>query len=355
MVEGRDVFLGGGESELLPFGIGIETVEGNHPGLMRCPLIVVGSHSDAESIIRKYWHYRMWYHWDRETEQMSSATASGGIPEAVQGAFQSLESGDPDFARGVTSVSLFFPKWIRSAVIRQLADLPRPIWVDADPARVMADKSMPIRTRGGKEVFLPVLEVPLDIEVEDDASIIVFNNLSDPAWGVLAPKDEDPVVYSSHSVHKRESEREAWTRVRQWIRSSGRSVSHEIQYPEGENLFPDYRATMEDTEIDVEITSAPNREKWTIDSSFRSLEKKIQEVARQPEDSREEVEREIVKGIERKATLVEDRPCVLILTNWSSHPFVDSSLWTDLDVGVFQAIFLIGAEQKDVHCVHGKI
>ena len=342
--------------QFLPYGVGVDRVEDNDPTLMRCPLIVTGSHSDIAFILRKFWHYRIWYHLQAEKGRMSPA-APGGIQEGIQDAFQALESSDPDFVREITSVSLFYPKTFEPAVTKQLAKFRPPILVQSEPDRWLARKSVPIHTREGREKSLPILEEGLDIETEgDSANFLVFNNLADPAWGIRVPEGTAAVSYSEQAVQLLDSnqvaESTAWKRVRVWLRLRGLSVC-EAQYPNGEERFPDYLAWIEGREFDVEVTSAPNIGRWRIDFDFRHLEKKIQEVAKQPGESRGDVKREIERGIRKKAARVEVRPCVLVMTNWSSYSFADSSLWADLDLTRFEAILLI--EKKEVHCVHSKI
>ena len=342
--------------EFLPYGVGVDRVEEEHPSIMRCPLVVTGSVSDIRSILRKFWHYRIWYHLQGEKGRMSPA-APGGIQEGIQDAFQALESSDPDFVRGITSVSLFFPKALEPAVIKQLAKFGPPIYVQSEPARRRARKSIPIRSKEGREVSLPILEEGLDIETEGDSTnFLVFNNLVEPAWGIRVPEGTAAVSYSEQAVQLLDSnqvaESTAWKRVRAWLRSRGLSVC-EAQYPNGEDRFPDFLAWIAGREFDVEITSAPNIGRWRIDFDFRRLEKKIQEVAKQPGELRSEVAQEIERGVKRKAARVEERPCILVMTNWSSYSFSDSSLWTDMDLAEFEAILLI--EQEEVHCVHSKV
>ena len=231
--------------EFLPYGVGVDRVGDNDPTLMRCPLIVTGSHSDIASIFRKFWHYRIWYHWQGEKGRMSPA-ASGGIQERIQDAFQVLETSDPDFVRGITSVSLFFPKTFEPAVIKQLAKFPPPIYVPSEPARRWARKSIAIRTKEGGEEFLPILEEGLDIETEGDSTnFLVFNNPEDPAWGIRVPEGTAAASYSEQAVQLLDSnqvaESTAWKRVRTWLRLRGLSVC-EAQYPNGEDRFPDYLA-----------------------------------------------------------------------------------------------------------------
>ncbi len=341
--------------EFLPYGVGVDRVEEEHPSIMRCPLVITGSVSDIQSILRKFCHYRVWYNLLDQKGRMSGP-AHGEIHKEIEGAYRTLEVTEPHWVRGISSVTILYPKAFEPSLTKELARFPRPIYVPSEPFRQRARKSIPIQTNEGGEKHLPLLEERLDIETEGDhTNFILFNNLAEPAWEIRVPEGTAPVNYSEQPVQWLDSnqiaESTAWSRVREWVRLRGPSVC-EVQYPRGENRFPDYWAWIEGRQYDVEITSAPNIGKWRIDFDFRHLENKIQKVAKQPGESRDEVAKEIVKGVEKKAARVEG-PCILVMTNWSSYSFAGASLWTEMDLTGFEAILLL--EREKVYCVHNKI
>ena len=284
-----------------PFGILVERVDGNHPSLMRCPIIITGTPSDIGRIIRKFWHYRIWYNMQDMKGEMSKF-GHDKIQDETQSAYQHFEVEDPEFARGICSVTVFYPKVLNSKVVKQLSGFPSPILIENDPVRKMARKSIPIQTKDGKEKFLPILEHSLDIETgeRDTDLILVLDNPYDPAWGFRVPEDGEVFRHSvppSLQVldSNQATEITIWKKVRQWLRSKGSSV-WEIQYPQGEYNFPDFLAFINGKEYDVEITSTPDLGNWTIKHDFRDLEKAIQKLARQPGELRHDV----VQHINRK-------------------------------------------------------
>ena len=219
--------------EFFPYGVGVDRVEDNERTLMRCPLVITGSRADVASILRKFWHYRIWYHLQGEKGRMSPA-APGGIQEGIQDAFQALECSEADFVRDITSVSLFYPKVLEPAVIKQLAKYPSPIYIESEPVRRWARKSIPIRTSQGRERSLPILEEALDIETGGESTnFLVFNNLTDPAWAIRVPEGTAAVSYSEQPVELLDSnevsEATAWTKVGGGLeRGGGRSVRRSI-------------------------------------------------------------------------------------------------------------------------------
>ena len=153
-----------------------------------------------------------------------------------------------------------------------------------------AVKSIHVQGRTGTK-SLAILGQPLDIDVPDRGVFLCLNDPVDPSWVATAPRNKPSMrlfgrrpVLNEHEI----SERPAWERVDSWLRARGFSVRGD-QYPEGENSPPDYRAWIEGAEYDVEMTSVPDMEIWTLKSKYRHLEKRISEVAKQPGETMAEV------------------------------------------------------------------
>ena len=337
----------------IPYGVSVHHVDAEHPYLIRCPLLIEASPENAKYIFSKLWDYRLWYHL-RDEINTPHEFGHGDIFKAIQDAFYWNEAKDPDFANGVSSVTILFPKSLESRIIKQLAHLPSPLFLGEEPFRKMARKVAHIQNRNGNTRSLAIIEECLDIETDTNSDLIlVLNNLSDPAWGMLIGESPIDVSLLPRDVLNINdvSEEAAWTRVASWMRFKGISVFGQEQYPNGENSFPDYKIIIEGKTYDIEITSVPNLSNWTIKSSNRDLEKTIQRVARQRGETIDDVDKELVRILGKKSARIQSNPCLLIVTNWSSHSLKDLSFWTDKDLSKFKLIIVI--EWDMVWCTNG--
>ena len=100
------------------------------------------------------------------------------------------------------------------------------------------------------------------------------------------------------------SEKAAWDKVCLWLESRGFTLSAK-QYPEGKNNFPDFRAWIDGWELDVEMTSVPDMTDWTLKGTFRKLEERISEIAKQPGQTRSEVIAEFIRKCSDKRHRLE--------------------------------------------------
>ena len=286
--------------------------------------------------------------------------------DVIQNLYLQLDDGS-DYAEGVDSVGIIYPKAAESKVREQLSKFPPALPLvashgGADGSTFVSgrsgNKSIHVQGRNGTKSLL-VLEQRLDIEVPESDIIIFMNNPSDPSWVVVAPKDGPPMyAFGRPSVlnETESSELTAWHQVKGWLESGGVSVRQEQQYPEGENNFPDFRAWIGNQEYDVEMTSVPDLGKWTIRGNYRDLERKISEVAAQPGESQTEVVDKLHEVLAKKAARVTElfsghaeKRSMLIVTNWSTYQIFDEAYWSEADVNAFDVVVLI--EPDGVHLI----
>ena len=226
------------------------------------------------------------------------------IAEAIQRLYRFNED-DAEFSEGIDSVTLIYTKAHESQVAEQLAAFPpRVPYVHGSPLNT-ARKAVHVQGLTGTR-SLAVLEQCFNIEVPDPSIFLSLNNPSNPPWVVCTPRDRAPMslravqqVLDKHPV----SERAAWEKFESWVRSMGLSVRGE-QHPNGENSFPDYRAWIQEVEYNIEMTSVPDMEKWTVRSTYRDVEWKISEMAKQPSETREEVVDAVSRVLQKKSTRV---------------------------------------------------
>ena len=335
---------------IIPAGAGVELIDDDDPILMRCPLVIEGSLREAEVIYRKFWGYSIWH---KLTENQSipgvmPAATGGQLADTIQELYRYNES-NPGFSSGVDSVTIVFPKALQSRVTKQLSGFPPHISSAAGSSMAGASKSIHVRGRAETR-SLAILEQPVEIDVPDGGVFLCLNNPVDPSWVVTAPQGRPPVrlfgrrqVLNEHEI----SERAAWERVSSWLKDRGLPV-HGDQYPEGENAPPDYRASIDGVEYDVEMTSVPDMEKWTLKSKYRDLEKRISEVAKQPGETMAEVVDALCRVLSKKREILDDmaeenarRPRMLVVSNWSAHELADESHWPQEHVSAFEVVILV--------------
>ncbi len=204
-----------------------------------------------------------------------------------------------------------------------------------------------------------VLKRPLDIEVSDTSIFVCLNNPAKPGWVVAAPRDKPPMLFERNlrAVSTNDiAEKAAWDKVSLWLESRGFTVSSK-PYTNGENSFPDYRAWIDGSEFNVEMTSVPDMTEWTLKEPFRKLEGRISEIARQPGQTRAKVIEEFLrkccdKRHRVKNTVIGDqrRSCMLVVSNWSAHALVDECSRLGSPISFFDVVMLI--EFDEVYCVY---
>ncbi len=337
----------------IPYGLPVRRVEQDHPLLMRCPIIIEASPGEMNRIFLKMWDYRLWYHLG-DLPGISRGNDEGNIVKTIQDHYNTVEAADPDFAEGVTSVTILFSKSLETTVTKQLAHLPSPIVTKEEPFRKKARKVLHVRNKKGTEKSLPLFEEILDIDAERKDMFIVLNNPADSPWEILASDSPTNIsMFSPEMMNSNEiSEEITWNKVSLWILKKKITISEEQKYPNGENEFPDYRAAIKGTVYDIEITSVPDLGKWTIKAGYQNLEETIQRVAKQPGETLADVSKEVIRILEKKSSRVQSNPCILVITNWSSYSLYDISFWKGKDLSKFCMVIVV--ERDNVWSTDGK-
>ena len=341
--------------DITPLGAGLELLDDNNSTVTpRFLAIEASSMGEATRIIKKYHDYRMWHKLQALSSRPGVVPADDGrnLAETIQNHYR-YNDDESEFGAGVESVTLTFPKGAQSKVTAQLSKFPPRLSLVPGSSLPASIKSIHIEGRTGTK-SLPVLEQPLDIEVSDTSIFVCLNNPAKPGWVVVAPRNKPPMLFEHNlrAVSTNDiSEKAAWDKVCQWFESRGSTVSTK-QYPEGKNSFPDFRAWIDDWEVDVEMTSVPDMTDWTLKGTFRKLEERISEIAKQPGQTKSEV----IDAFRRKcrdkhnrlastASLGQRRPCVLVMSNWSAHALRGESNRLDGELTFFDAVMLIESDE----------
>ena len=195
--------------------------------------------------------------------------------------------------------------------------------------------------------------------MSDTSIFVCLNNPAKPGWTVFAPGNKPPVSFKRNLriVGTNDiSEKAAWDQVYSWLKSRGATVSAR-PYPEGQNSFPDFRAWINGHEVDVEMTSVPDMTDWTLKGTFRKLEERISEIARLPGQTRGEVIDEFFRKcsdkrhrMESAAIRGQQRPCMLVISNWSAHQLALELRRFGADLSSFDVVMLI--EFDEVYCIY---
>ena len=361
MVRYLDVEIPIGFPMVTPIGAGSEVVDDDDPSLLRCPLVVEGSPESVQKLYRKFWEHRIWY---KLTEINSSPdvmpeVGNINLGEMIQRLYRYNED-ESDFSDGVDSVTIVYTKSREAEVVKQLAGFPPSISSTTNSAVAGARQAFHVQTRTGTK-SLAVWEQCLDIEVPEKGIHLFLNNPDRPAWVVRTPKNRPPMllraqakVLDKHAV----SERAAWGKIESWLGSLDISACGE-PYPCGENSFPDYKAWIKDIEYSVEMTSVPDMGKWTVKNTYRDLEKRVRELAREPSETIDEVIEQLTRVLQKKSARVKQvssqvlgKGTLLVVSNWSSHTLAKHLCWGDQDLSAFEAVLLI--ELDGVQFVGGR-
>ena len=350
-----------------PVGAGFECVSEDDSRLRHHPLVIVGSVGiSADTIYRKYTDYRIWHVLTEANIEYSSVPVRDGdvLANLIQNLFQRCEDNDPNHAGSIDLVGIIYPKTEESKVTEWLSKFPPALPLTAGLHRggssnIIYDrygqKSVHVRGQNGTK-SLAIAHQRLDIEVLESHIFTFLNSSSDPSWITFAPK-EGPLMYAYASERPRmlseteSSELAAWEKVKSWLDPALISVQQERQYPEGKNAFPDFRALIGDQEYDIEMTSVPDLEKWTIRGNYRNLEKKISQVAAQPSETQKEVVdklHEVVGNKVRRAS-ASTRRFMLVVSNWSTYELSDKALWPTRLFSEIDIVLLI--DINEVSCI----
>ncbi len=316
----------------------MRVVDDNHPGLTRFTIAIAATPGTLEAVSRKFWDYRIWYKLEETVKHPDTIPAgdTADIREVVTRLYK-CNAHDLAFASGVESVSVIYPKGQVESVRRQLAILP----VVDDSSTGIPRKVMTVPTTEGTKV-IAVLEQCLDIEVPDTGVHLCLNNPALPSWETHIPPGGPFVNIGPGWTFdtKEMSERIAWEKLFSWVHGKGLSISGDA-YPNGPNKPPDYTACINGILYDVEMTSVPNMNQRTIKASNRDVEATIRQVARQPDETIEEVTEELARVLSRKAKANPTGRYLLVVSNWSSFDLESSSIWTDQDTSAFHDVVLI--------------
>lgn len=313
-------------------------VDDNDPSLAGFTVAIQAPPVTFEAISRKFWDYRIWYKLEETTKNPDTMPAgdTADIREAIAQLYK-INEHDLAFANGIKSVSVFYPKGKTEQVRRQLAISP----MVADQSTGIQRKVMAVPTTEGTKV-IAVLEQCLDIVVPNAGVHLCLNNPVLPSWETHIPPGGPFVNMGPGWTFdtKEMSERSAWEKLFSWVHGKGLSISGDA-YPNGPNEFPDYSACINGIQYDVEMTSVPNMNRRTIKASNRDIETTIRLVARQPDETIEEVTEELARVLSKKAKANPTGRYLLVISNWSSFDLESPSIWTDQDTSAFDDVVLI--------------
>lgn len=351
----------------VPLGASIEIVDDDDPVLEPCPLVIVASPLESKRIYKKYNDYRIWYSIVATLGNLEVSSTNKGVANDIQALYQAND-GEDGIASGVDSVIAFYPASFEPTIRKSFATLPDalPTVISHSPGVGLyglldytGSKVAHVESRG-KVRSLPIFEQRLEVEAPHPGMFFCLHNASEPAYAIAVPRDRQPMrlfmrparVKNSHEV----SERAAWQKIKIWLNDGGVSVDNETQYPQGENSFPDYQASISGQEYDIEMTSVPDLGRWTIKSAYRDLEKKISEVAAQPSETKESITRELSRVLTNKskraaesANQGKQRRAMLVISSWSTHELSNEMLPAG-DLPGFDVIMVI-EHGEFVHCL----
>lgn len=341
-------------------GVGIEYVEAGDPRSAQCPLIVEGpSVVEGLAIFRRFCDYRIWNTINDPASGISPDTGANNAPidEQIQ---RLVESNDdaPEFIDRVDSVTVIYPQAMEAEVIRKLSHLPSPLPLLGKNTQTRTGRVVHLRGIGGTRSFV-VHQRPLDIETEEKGLYLCLNIPDDPGWVVYLPQnrpflklDRPRRVFASQA----EYERSVWTRVEQWLSDKGITVDSK-QHPLGSNSFPDYEVSINGAIFDVEITSIPDLTRWTLKSSFRDLESRIQQLAKQPRERKEDAITDLNRILAKKRQIMNNRSregrssqwYILVLSNRSTYDLTKDIL-EQTDFAPFDVVLL--DENETISCIY---
>ena len=190
-----------------PVGAGIELVDDDDPVLMRSPLVIVGSAGiSTDQLYRKFLDYRIWHRVlaIKHEPGLTPAGPRSQMVDVIQNLYLQLDDGS-DYAEGVDSVGIIYPKAAESKVREQLSKFPPALSLVASHGG--ADSSISVSRRSGNKAIhvqgrngtksLLVLEQRLDIELEKP-DIVIFLTIPPTHLGwLLLPRMDRPCMLSA--------------------------------------------------------------------------------------------------------------------------------------------------------------
>ncbi len=359
------LFLPQRQLSLVPPGTEIERVDNDSPLLKRNPLIIeAGTRSGTIEILQKISDYREWF---SLVEGLGHRTQSFGqfadainpIQSVAQELYLENEDSDPEYASGVDSIILIYPKGLQANIDSLISNCPPHVYFYSNGGLSGGGRAVHV---SGRDITksLGIVPHPLDIVVDDSGWFMCLNNPSKAGFGIFIPKDEPPIYFGNPTVAsqmKEECERDAWEVVERFLQSKGLMVKA-TPYPNGPNNFPDYGANIEGIDVDVEITSVPDLKPWTIRSHYRDLEKMCREIAQNLGETEESVFAEVRRVIDNKKSILANqmpgecaRKCLLVVSNRSAVELEGQDQWACEDLSGFVLVIVI--ERDRPYVVHG--
>lgn len=102
------------------------------------------------------------------------------------------------------------------------------------------------------------------------------------------------------------------------------------------------------------MTSVPDKSKWTIRANPRDLEKRISEVAAQPDETPKGVTDKLHEVLDKKAKAAraseslrteQGRRSMLIITDWLTYQLSDNSLYPREKTDAFDIVVIIDIDE----------
>ena len=350
---------------LAPPGTEVEPVTGDSPLLKTNPLIIeVSAISDAAYITQKVNDYRIWLTLsdglqDRTKSQDLHTDTDNPIQAEAQKLFLENEDHDEEYADGVESITLIYPKGTQERLESWLLRCPPRLFVYSGGRVSGGGRAVHVQGRR-RTTSLEIL--PYCLDIEEEGWFMCLNNPRKPGLALYVPDDGILMQYDSAvpaSRAKEEFERVAWEAFEGLLESAELRVQS-VPYPNGHDRFPDYWACIGDEEVNVEITSVPDLKPWTVRMHYRDIEKMCRDIARNAGETPESVTADVDRVILNKKTILSkkdlgasDSKCILILANRSTIDLAQEDFWAQQDLSGFALVVLI--ERGKPYIVHGDL
>ena len=343
-------------------GVGVEYVDHEDPRMVQYPLILeVPTVIEGADIFRKFCDYRIWHTITAAESGIGLSTDSENdcIEQQVQSLLESNDK-SPEFIDRVDSITVIYPKAMEDHITRRLAHLPSPLPLVGNNTAPRAGKVIHLRGKGGTRSF-PIHQKALDIETDQTEWFVCLNIPDDPGWVVYLPRNQPFMhvnpprkAFASQAAY----ESNVWGKVEDWFTQNGLKLESK-QHPLGKNSFPDYQASFNGWSFDVEITSVPDLNRWTIKAHYRDLEKRIRQLAIQPSESQADVINDLNRILAKKRIAMtnlsrgaeDTKECVLVISNWSTYDLSDNIL-KQIDFAPFYSVML--DQRESISCIYVK-
>ena len=324
-------------SMTIPPGMRVHVVDTDHPNVRKFAFAIEAHPCEFQGITQKLWDYRIWHALTRTANNEQRATELIDYISDNIGALYRRNERCPNFAQGVRSVSIVYPKSLSQAITRQLSRFPV-IGYRTDGTLA---KAISVETESGKKL-LAIEEHELDIDVPKPSVHILLNNPEQPTWVTYMP-ERGPYgnLELGGAIDSTElTERRAWEKVFSWLHQRGLSVAGQ-PYPNGSNEFPDYCATIANLEYDIEMTAVPDMSSRTIRANNRDLESTIRRVAQQPDETLAGVVQGLDRVLRAKARHTTTRLYMVVVSNWSAFELQHEQIWQTEVTSAFDDVVLI--------------